>query len=96
MKRAISLVLQFILMLVAFFVGSIAPALHLLPMWRISAGAGRWFVLDGLVILLLVYILLLLIALVRRRLIHSGLSSTLAFFLALIVGLLSKFPFTSN
>jgi hypothetical protein len=96
MKRLISLFLQFVLMLVAFFVGSVLPVFHVLPLWRTSLGPGRWFVLDGIVVLFAVYVLLLLIALVRRRLIRSGLTSTVAFVLALVVGLLSKFPFTSN
>jgi hypothetical protein len=96
MKRLISLFVQFVLMLGAFFAGSIAPVFRVLPLWRVSIGSGRWFVLDGLFVLLIVYVLLLLIALLRRRLIHSGLTSTAAFVLALLVGLLSKFPFTSN
>ncbi len=96
MKRLISLFLQFLLMLAAFFVGSVLPVFHVLPLWRVSLGAGRWFVLDGLFVLLVVYVLLLLIAAMRRRLVHSGGTSTVAFVLALVVGLLSKFPFTSN
>jgi hypothetical protein len=96
MKRLISLFLQFLLMLAAFFVGSIAPVFKVLPLWQVSTGPGRWFVLDGLIVLLMVYVLLLSIALLRRRLVHSGVTSTAAVVLALVVGLLSKFPLTSN
>jgi hypothetical protein len=96
MKRVLSFVLQFILLLVAFFVGSILPVFHVLPTWRISTGPGSWFVLDGFVVLLVLYALLLLFAAVRKRFIGGTILSTAALFLAVIIGLLSKFPFTSS
>jgi hypothetical protein len=96
MKRILSFVLQFILLLVAFFVGSILPVFHVLPTWRISTGPGSWFVLDGFVVLLVLYALFVLLAAARKRFVSGTILSTAALFLAVIVGLLSKFPFTSN
>jgi len=96
MKRILSFVLQFILLLVAFFVGSILPVFHVLPTWRISTGPGSWFVLDGFVVLLVLYALFVLFAAARKRFVAGTILSTAALFLAVIVGLLSKFPFTSN
>jgi hypothetical protein len=96
MKRVLSFVLQFVLLLVAFFVGSILPVFHVLPAWRISTGSGSWFVLDGFVVLLVLYALLLLFAAARKRFLGGAILSTAALFLAVVIGLLSKFPFTSN
>jgi len=96
MKRAISFILQTLLLLAAFFVGSILPVFHVLPLWRISTGPGHWFVLDGLVVLLVLYLLLVFIAFMRGRLRSSGVTSSAALVLALVLGLLSKFPFTSS
>jgi hypothetical protein len=96
MKRALSFILQFVLLLVSFFVGSILPVFHVLPTWRISMGPGNWFVLDGFVVLLVIYALLLLFAAVRKRFISGAILSTAALLFAVIIGLISKFPFTSN
>ena len=96
MKRALLFVLQFVLLLVAFFVGSVLPVFHVLPTWRVSTGPGSWFVLDGFVVLLVIYILLLLFAALRKRLVSGAVLSTAALFCAVIIGLLSKFPFVSS
>lgn len=96
MKRALSFILQFVVLLVAFFVGSILPVFHVLPTWRVSTGPGSWFVLDGFVVLLVIYALLLLFAAVRKRLASGGILSTAALLFAVVIGLLSKFPFVSN
>ena len=95
MKQAISVVLQLVLMLAVFLLGSLMPEFHVLPMWSIAAGPGRIFVLDGLVLMLLLYVLILLIAVARRRLISTAITSTLALVLALALGLAMKFGFKS-
>ncbi len=86
-------VLQFLLFVAVFFVGSILPAIGLMPMETIAAGANRVFVLDGLLLTILVYVLILAIEAVRKRLRTSGGLTTLAFILALVVGLAMKFGF---
>jgi hypothetical protein len=94
MKRVLSGLLQFILFLLVFAVGSFLPGAHLLlPMWSVSAGTGRIFVYDGLVLMLALYVLILLIAAARKRLPVAWPTSTVAFVVALLLGLLAKFGF---
>jgi hypothetical protein len=95
MKRVLSVVLQFVLFLVVFLVGSLLPGANLLPMITVGAGAGRIFVLDGLFLMLAVYILILLVAAARKRIPAAWPNSTLALALAIILGLAMKFGFKS-
>jgi hypothetical protein len=95
MKRVLSVVLQFILYIVIFGVGSLLPAFNILPTLSISIGPGRVFVYDGLLLMLVAYILILLIAAVRKRIHIAWPHSTIALVLALILGLLMKFGFKS-
>ena len=95
MKRVLSVVLQFVLFLAVFLVGSLLPGANLLPMISVGAGAGRIFVLDGLFLMLGVYALILLIAAARKRLHTAWPNSTLALALAIILGLAMKFGFKS-
>ena len=110
MTRALSVVLQFILYLVVFAAylvvfaaGSLLPALNKLPMLSVSAGVGRVFVYDGLLLMLVAYILILLVSYILIRLVGIDrkynrivwLNSTIALFLALILGLAMKFGFKS-
>jgi hypothetical protein len=95
LKRALSIFFQFLLLLIAFFVGGLLPVFHILPLWSISTGPATTLVLDGLFTLIFLYMLFLVIAAARRRITTSGLNSTIAFILALVIGLLAKFPFKS-
>lgn len=95
MKRVMLIVLQFILFLAVFLVGSLLPGANLLPMLSVGAGAGRIFVLDGLFLMLGVYVVILLIAVARKRLRPAWPNSTLALALAIILGLAMKFGFKS-
>ena len=95
MKRVLSIVLQFILYILVFGVGSLLPAFHILPTWSLSTGPGRIFVYDGLLLMLALYVLILLIAAARKRLPLAWPNSTIALVLALILGLLMKFGFKS-
>jgi hypothetical protein len=95
MKRVVSAVLQFILFLVVFLVGSLLPGANLLPTLSVPDGVGRVFVYDGLVLMLALYGFILLIAAARKRIQISWPSSTLALILALILGLIMKFGFKS-
>ena len=95
MKRVLSLVLQLILFLVVFLVGSLLPAANVLPMLSVSAGAGRVFVYDGVLLMMALYVLLLLIAAARRKIYVSWQNPTLAVILALILGRAMKFGFKS-
>jgi hypothetical protein len=86
-------VLQFLLFLAVFFVGSILPALGLMPLKTVTVGANRVFVVDGLLMMLAAYILILAIEAARRRLRTSGSLTTIALVLALVLGLAMKFGF---
>ena len=90
-KRAISVVLQAMLLLAVFGAGSFLPVFHLLPMWRVAAGANHYFVLDGLLLMLLLYLCILAIEAGRKRLTSSGGLTTLALARALLLGLAMKF-----
>ena len=95
MKRAVSIVLQFILFLVVFFFGWLLTGLNKLPTLSIPIGPGRVFVYDGVLLMLGVYALILLIAVARKRLHTAWPNSTLALALAIILGLAMKFGFKS-
>jgi hypothetical protein len=93
MKRALSVVLQFILYIVVFGIGSLLPGLNVLPTLSIGIGPGRVFVYDGLLLMLVLYVLILLIAAARKRLPFTWPNATIALAFALILGLLMKFGF---
>jgi hypothetical protein len=84
-------VLQLLLFLAVFFVGSIIlPAFGLLPNKVVAIGNHLLFTYDGVVLMLLVYLLVLAIEAARRRLRSGGLT-TIAFVLALVLGFAMKF-----
>lgn len=95
MKRVLSIVLQFILYLVVFGVGSLLPAFNVMPQLSFSIGVGRVFVYDGLLLMFLVYLVVLLIAAARKRIPVALPNASIAFVVALILGLLMKFGFKS-
>jgi hypothetical protein len=95
MKRVLSVVLQFILFLAVFLVGSLLPGANLLPMLSVGAGAGRVFVYDGVLLMFALYVLILLIAAARKRIHSAWPNSTVALAIALILGLAMKFGFKS-
>jgi hypothetical protein len=96
MKRVLSVVLQFILYVVVFAVGSLLPGANVLPTLSLPAGTGRVFVYDGLLLMLVVYVLILLIAAARKRISIAWPNATIALVFALIVGLAMKFGFKST
>lgn len=86
--------LQFALFLLLFFVGSvILPPFGILPEKVIAMGDHRVFVYDGLVLALLVYLLLLGVEAARKMVRTSGVRTTVAFVVAVVLGLLMKFGF---
>jgi hypothetical protein len=95
MKRAVWVVLQMVLFLMVFLIGSLLPGAKVLPMFSVGTGPGRVFVLDGLLLMLAVYVLVLLIEAARRRIRGSWITTTLALVLALALGLAMKFGFMS-
>jgi hypothetical protein len=95
MKRALIIFVQFILMLIAFFVGGILPVFHILPLWSIATSPTSLFVLDGLYLAIILYMLFVVVGALRRRFPLAAINSTVAFALAIIIGVLARFPFRS-
>lgn len=95
MKNALSITFQLILFLAVSFFGLILAGINTLPTLSIPIGPGRVFVYDGVLLMLLLYVVILLIELSLKRIRTSGLNSTIAFVLALILGLAMKFGFKS-
>ena len=95
MKKAMAVLLQFLLFLVVFAVGSFVW--HPFHVQTIFAPADRRaFQWDGVLLMLVTYLVLLLIEAARKRLVRSGLTTTLALILAVLVGWLLKFGFISR
>jgi drug/metabolite transporter superfamily protein YnfA len=92
MKRVLSLLLQLVLLLLVYAAGCVLPVFHVLPALQWNGAAGRVFVYDGLLLMLALYLLLLVAAALRRRLRSSGVTSTGAVMLALVLLLLTRFP----
>jgi hypothetical protein len=92
MKKVFFAFLQFALFLLIFFVGSLANPFR--QRWSVShptLTSTHYFVPDGLLLMTAFYLLLLAIEAMRKRLLRSGLWTSIAFFLALIFGFLAKF-----
>jgi hypothetical protein len=96
MKKVIVTILQLILFLVVFFVGSILPPFHLEHVLIATPGFTRIFVADGLLMMLVLYVLILLIEVLRKRLRTAAPWTTLAVILATIFGLMMKFGFLTR
>lgn len=95
LKKALLVVLQILLFLILFAVGSFLPAL---PSFRslymqVQTGPNRVFVLDGLLLAVLAYVLILLLEAARKRLRGAAGLTTIAFVLAVVLGLALKLGF---
>lgn len=98
MKRAIAIILETILLLLVFLAGSILvafPQAHL-PSWTVNLSPTRYFVLDGLIFMLVLYLIFLALGAARHRLQSAAVTSTMAVVLALVLGLAMKFGFATR
>jgi hypothetical protein len=92
MKKAILLILQFFLFLCVFLVGSLMNPFKLRwDVTKLSPTSTRYFVPDGLLLMIALYILILICQVLAKRLRRAGIWTTAAFLLALAVGFLAKF-----
>lgn len=93
MKRVLSIVFQFLLFLIVFGAGSFLPVFHLLPavVWHLSP--TRDFVVTGLILTAGIFVLVMVVHAVRRAQPSALLNSTIAFLLAVAVGMALKFGF---
>jgi hypothetical protein len=93
MKNVVLTILQLILFLIVFFVGSLAPPFHFEHVLIATPGITRIFVADGLVLALVLFVLIVILEAVRKRLRIAAPWTTLAFLLAVVFGLMMKFGF---
>lgn len=93
MKRAIVVVLEIILYLFVYAVGSVLPGMNKMPEWTVTSGSGRMFVLDGLVLMVVLFLVVLAVSAARKRLRTQWGAPVLAFVLTLLLLLATRFPF---
>jgi uncharacterized membrane protein YpjA len=96
MKKVVVAILQLILFLIVFFLGSIFPPFHFEHVLIATPGATRIFIADGLVLTLALYILIVIVQVVRKRVRISTPWTTLALVLAVVLGLMMKFGFLTR
>ncbi len=92
MKKAFSAVAQFVMFYVVFLVGSLLDPFHM--KWfvhQLSLTATRYFVPDGLILAAVLYLVVLGIEAARKRPPIAAILTTVAFLLAILLGILSKF-----
>jgi hypothetical protein len=95
MKQAIFAVLQFLLFLVIFAVGSFLPPFHIRQVVGHSVEGTRIFYADGLMLAAVTMLLVLGIEAARKRIRTAGVWTVAAFVLAAALGLAMKFGFTT-
>jgi hypothetical protein len=93
MKNVVLTILQLILFLIVFFVGSFVPPFHFEHVLIATPGITRIFVADGLVLAFVLFVLIVILEAVRKRLRIAAPWTTLAFLLAVVFGLMMKFGF---
>jgi hypothetical protein len=96
MKKFLFTVLQFLLFLIVFGVGSFFPPFHLEHIIIATPGVTRIFIADGLLLMLLLYIVIVLAEVLRKHLRTAAPWTTLAFILAIVFGLMMKFGFLTR
>jgi hypothetical protein len=97
MKRVLSVLAQFLLLLFVYAAGSIFyHPFHIQTALSGDAVAQRSFLWDGVILMICVYTLLLLIAALRKRLGFALPIATLALALALVAGYFLKLGFITH
>ncbi len=97
MKNALLLIAQTILFLIVFLAGTLWDPFHL--KWFVthpSPGATRFFVPDGLILIAILYLLIVIIEAVAKRFETAGRWTSIAFVIAIILGLMSKFGLATH
>jgi hypothetical protein len=93
MKNVLLAILQFVVFLLVFAVGSFLPPLHIQRIVSVTSEGTRIFVWDGVLLMSGLFILIMLIEALRKRIGSAGLWTTAAFVLALVAGLALKLGF---
>ncbi len=93
MKKIVFPILQLILFLLVFLVGSLWEPFHFEHILIATPGTTRIFIADGILLMFALYILIVLVQILRKRLRTSAPWTTLAVILAAVFGLMMKFGF---
>jgi glucan phosphoethanolaminetransferase (alkaline phosphatase superfamily) len=93
MKKIVFPILQLILFLLVFLVGSLWEPFHFEHVLIATPGTTRIFIADGILLMFALYILIVLVQILRKRLRTSAPWTTLAVILAAVFGLMMKFGF---
>jgi len=97
MKKFLSTFLQFFLFLLTFAIGSFAHPFNL--RWGLTATTPmvtRYFVPDGLLLMIILFVLILIMETLMKRLRTFAPWTTLAFLLAAIAGFVMKLGFITR
>ena len=96
MKNVFVTILQFVLFLVVFAAFSFLPPIHLQHVVGTTSDGTRVFIWDGLLLAGVLFVLILAIEAGRRRIRTSGVWTTVAFALAVVLGLAMKLGFKTT
>ena len=96
MKNVVITIVQFVLFLVVFAAFSFVPPMHLQHVVGSTSDGTRVFIWDGLLIAAVLFVLILAIEAARRRIRTSGLWTTVAFAMAVVIGLAIKLGFKTT
>jgi hypothetical protein len=96
MKKVLLAIVQFVLFLLVFFIGSILPPFHFEHIILATPGATRIFVEDGLLLAIALYVLIVIVQILRKRLRTATPWTTVALILAIVFGLMMKFGFLTR
>lgn len=95
-KNVFLAALQFVLFFLVFGAGSFFPPFHVEHVLAVTPDGTRFFVFDGLLIMILLYAVILLAESLRKRIVTAGLWTTTAFVLAAVAGYTAKFGFLTR
>ncbi len=96
MKIFLFTLVQLILFLFVFFVGSIVPPFHFEHVLIATPGFTRSFIADGLLLMFALYVLIVVVQVLRKRVRIATPWTTLAVILAAVFGLMMKFGFITR
>lgn len=95
-KNVFACFAQFVLFFVIFAVFSFVPPLHLEHVVGTTADGPRVFIWDGLLIAAVLFVVILLTETAMKRIRGAGVWTTIAFALAVVIGLAAKLGFKTN
>ena len=96
MKNVLVTILQFVVFIAVFAAFSFLPPMHLEHVIGATPDGTRVFIWDGLLMTALLFLVILAVEAGRKRIRSSGVWTTVAFALAVVIGLLAKLGFKTN